>query len=862
MIPSDIKITPWLEQYKVFKEQYKDCLLLFRMGDFYEMFFDDAKNAAAVLDIALTARDSQKKIPMAGIPHHALNVYLGRLIKAGYRAAICEQIGEADSKKGIVDRKVVRVVTPGTYVPDENSEDLSGHLAAVWPLKYGIAVALLSVNTGDLEAGTLSEREASAMITAFSPGEILYPSNIKKIPEFLNSYNLLPTSPDNFKIESSAMKLKSALKVSKLSGFGINEEDPCVGSAWATLEYLSATQFSTLNSILKISPLLIKERMSLDSAAQKNLELIPETSGDSVSLLASIDKCKTPMGKRTLRDWILRPLMDLKAIKRRQNSIEVLVKLRSECSMITDLLSGTRDIERALSRLALGTGNPTDLGAIRDTLRIIPDIKNISLDEPLNSLQKNIPDLKNLSDYLESALEENLPRNFGTWPIIRSSFNQELEEWRNISTKGEKWLSEYLEKEREATATPKLKAGFTSAFGYYLEAGKNGLTIQPDYFKQTQTLVNSKRYTTPELKNFEQKMLNSSNEISRIENEIYNEVVNKTLEYGENLRLTGKLLGILDCVSSSARIARDRNYVCPVVDDSDVIEIKGGRHPVIENELRASSFVPNDVKINCDEKKSRVIILTGPNMAGKSTWLRMTALLSIMAQAGLWIPAEKARFGIVDRVFTRIGARDDLVRGSSTFMVEMLETANILNNVTDRSLIILDEVGRGTATWDGMSIAWAVLEYLQGASKSRVLFATHYHELTCLEERLNGVKNYSMAVSEGKDGILFLHQVEEGAADRSYGIEVARLAGLPDIVLRRAFELLEIFEKEGFEVKTEKISAPLPQIALKRQIMLFSPETDGIIEELASLDMDNITPKEAMKILYRLNEKSKNSSGH
>ena len=857
MIPSDIKITPWLEQYKIFKEQYQDCLLLFRMGDFYEMFFDDAKNAAAVLDIALTARDSQKKIPMAGIPHHALNIYLGRLIKAGYRAAICEQIGEPDPKKGIVERKVIRVVTPGTYVPDDNSGDLSGHLASVWPLKNGIAVALLSVNTGDLEAGTLSEREAAAMITAFSPGEILYPSNVKKLPEFLNDYNLLPVSAENFKIESAAVKLKSALKVSRLEGFGIDEEDPCVGSAWAALEYLSATQFSTLNSILKISPLLIRERMSLDSAAQKNLELIPETSGDSVSLLSSIDKCRTPMGKRALRDWILRPLMDLKAIERRQKSIEVLVNARSECSMLSDLLAGTRDIERALSRLSLGTGNPTDLGAIRDTLRIIPDIKNISLDEPLNSLQKNIPDLKNLSEYLESALEENLPRNFGAWPIIRSSFNHELEEWRNISTQGEKWLSEYLEKEREATATPKLKAGFTNAFGYYLEAGKNGLTIQPDYFRQTQTLVNSKRYTTPELKNFETKMLNSSSEISRIETEIYNEIINKTLEYGGQLRLTGKLLGILDCVSSSAGLARDRNYVCPVVDDSDVIEIKGGRHPVIENELKTSGFVPNDVKINCGDNKSRVIILTGPNMAGKSTWLRMTALLSIMSQAGLWIPAEKARFGLVDRVFTRIGARDDLVRGSSTFMVEMLETANILNNVTDRSLIILDEVGRGTATWDGMSIAWAVLEYLQGASKSRVLFATHYHELTCLEQRLEGVKNYSMAVSEGKDGILFLHQVEEGAADRSYGIEVARLAGLPDVVLRRSFELLENFEKEG--VNTEKISEPLPQIALKRQIMLFSPETDGIIEELASLDMDNITPKQAMKILYRLNEKSKNS---
>ena len=889
IIPSDVKMTPWLEQYKIFKEQYPDCLLLFRMGDFYEMFFDDAKNAASVLDIALTARDSQKKIPMAGIPHHALNIYLGRLIKAGFRAAICEQMSEPDPKKAVVDRKVVRIVTAGTYIPEESNGE-GTHLAAVYPIKNGISIALLSVETGNLEIGTFGERDSAAMITAFSPGEILYPSNIKKIPEFLRDYNLIESSPENFKIQNAAMKLKHALKVSNLTGFGIDENDSCVGCAWAVLEYLSATQFSMLNNVLKISPLMIKNRMSLDTAAQRNLELIPETSGESISLLTSIDKCRTPMGKRTLRDWILRPLMDIKLIQRRQKFIEILIESKRECAMLSDLLAGARDIERSLSRLSLGTGNPADLGAIRDTLRIIPDIKNIkfdsqplcqqvdispcegetlcpmplrergggrqSLTEGVSTLINTFPDLKTLSDYLESALEENLPRNLGAWPTIKSSFNEELSNWRNISVKGEKWLSEYLEKERQATATPKLKAGFTNAFGYYLEAGKNGLTIQPEYFKQTQTLVNSKRYTTPELKDFEIKMQSSESEISRIENEIYNAVINKILEHSEQLQLTGRLLGILDCVSSYAALSRDKNYVCPTVDNSDVIEIKNGRHPVIENELRDSAFVPNDVKINSE---GRIIILTGPNMAGKSTWLRMTALLSIMAQAGLFIPAEKARFGLVDRVFTRIGARDDLVRGNSTFMVEMLETANILNNVTDRSLIILDEVGRGTATWDGMSIAWAVLEYLQGASKSRVLFATHYHELTILSERLEGVKNFSMKVSEGKEGILFLHQVEEGAADRSYGIEVARLAGLPDVVLRRSFELLQTFEKDGFEIKAENISQPLPQTALKRQILLFSPETDGIIEELSQIDINNLTPIQAMKVLNKFIEKSKNA---
>ena len=852
IIPSDVKITPWLEQFKAFKDEYPDALLLFRMGDFYEMFFDDAKNAASVLNIALTARDPEKKIPMAGIPHHALNSYLSRLIRAGFRAAICEQIGEP-SPKGIVERRVIRVVTPGTYLPDDEAGE-SAHLASVWPVRGRIAMALLSVNTGLLEVGTLSIRDAEAMISAIAPGEILYPSNIKTLPEFLNGYNLRPVSPETFKPENASGRLKSALHTSRLEGFGINDGDLSTGPAWAALDYLTATQFSSLNDVLKLSPLMVKDRMSLDSSAQRNLELIPETSGNSVSLLSSIDKCRTSTGRRTLKDWILRPLMDVKAISQRQEYIGVLVSSPRECSELQDYLSATRDIERSLSRLALGTGNPTDLGAIRDTLRIIPSIKAIRLNEPLKSLQKSLPDVSALSEYLESALEERLPRQMGTWAVIRSSFSEELSSLRELSQKGEEWLSEYVDRERKATNTPKLKAGFTNAYGYYLETGKSGLTVQPDYFRQTQTLVNAKRYITPELKNFESRMKNAEAETSRIESELYRAVVANVLEHSKELQLTARLLGILDCTASSAEIARTGNYCCPEVDDSDVIAVKGGRHPVIERELKDAGFVPNDVTI---DHESRVIILTGPNMAGKSTWLRMTALIVIMSQAGLWVPADSARVGLVDRVFTRIGARDDLVRGSSTFMVEMLETANILNNVTDRSLIILDEVGRGTATYDGMSIAWAVLEYLQGASRARVLFATHYHELTCLEERLEGVKNYSMTVSEGKDGILFLHQVVRGAAGRSYGIEVARIAGLPDVVLRRAFELLEIYEKNsGGGVNVKDIPAPLPQVALRRQIMLLSPESDAVIEELSEIDTDNITPMEALKILHRFKEKS------
>ena len=833
-IPNDVKITPWLDQYREFKAQYPDALLLFRMGDFYELFFDDARTAASVLDIALTARDSGKKIPMAGVPHHALNLYLDRLIKAGYRAAICEQIGEPPAK-GIVERRVIRVVTQGTYVPEESGDSaLNAHLAAVLPLKGGrIALAFLSVDTGRLEAGTLAERDAAALFPAFAPGEVLYPSNFreKNLPGFLRdggAYALRPAAPELFKTENAVGRLASTLKTGRLAGFGIREDDPCVGPAWAALDYLSATQFSAVHHVLKITPLRALGRMGLDAATLRNLELVPETAangaGGGLSLFSCLDDCRTPMGRRTLREWILRPLMDVQAIERRQSAIGALMDAPSDLARLQDLLAGTRDLERAVSRLSLGVGTPRDLGAIRDTLRFLPDLLSLSFPEPLSGLFRSFPDLSGLRAYLDNALEEDLPRALGQGPVVRSSFSEELASWRDVSEKGEAWLNDYLERERAASGSPRLKAGYNRAFGYYLEIGKLGLVNIPSHFERRQTLVNAERYVTPELREFQERMERGEGETARIEAELYQGIVERVTGEGEALQMAGRLLGILDCAASGAAVARKRNYARPVVDESARLEIRGGRHPVLEAALTDSQFVPNDVTLG-GEDGARIVILTGPNMAGKSTWLRMTALIAIMAQAGLWVPAEGARLGLVDRVFTRIGARDELARGSSTFMVEMLETANILNNVTDRSLVVLDEVGRGTATWDGMSIAWAVLEHLQSCSRARALFATHYHELTCLEDRLSGVKNYSMAVTEGTEGILFLHQVVPGPADRSYGIEVARLAGLPDSVLRRAFELLETFEKEGFE--RADIPAPLPQKALRRQLLLFPEEPQG-----------------------------------
>ncbi|MDR2180487.1 MAG: DNA mismatch repair protein MutS [Synergistaceae bacterium] len=864
-VPEGVKITPWLAQYKKWKEEYPDALLLFRMGDFYECFFDDAREVSSILEITLTSRDSEKSIPMAGVPHHALSMYLGRLIKAGRRVAICDQVGESNGKT-IVERRVVRVVTPGTYVPEESEN--TGRLAAVFPVKDAstkdgapkntLAVALLSTETGRLEAGTLPGDEAAALISAFAPGEVLYPANVKpeSFPPSVRSLSLLPQSNELFKNSLAVSRLKSVLPA-PLESYGISEGDPSLGAAWAMLDYLSSTQFSAVRHVLRVTPLRSDDHMYLDEAARKNLDLMPEASPDN-SLFSCLNRCRTPMGRRTLRDWLSRPLMDLRAIGKRQDYVGCLVSNPMALDDLQDLLAACRDVERCLSRLCLAAGTPKDLGNIRDTLRILPRLRGFSLTEPLAEVPRALPDLGALSEFLEGALEENLPRALGAGAVVRSSFHEELGSWRSVSENGEAWLAEYLKKEREATGSPRLKTGYNKVFGYYLEIGRAGLETLPPRYERRQTLANAERFVTPELREFQDKMDRSEGEIARIEGELLREITERVIGSGLDLQLLGRLLGLLDCVASLARVARERGYVKPGVNDSRNLEIRGGRHPVLETTLSDSSFVPNDVTLD----ETRIVILTGPNMAGKSTWLRMTALLSIMAQAGSWIPAESAAIGLVDRVFTRIGARDDLVRGNSTFMVEMLETADILNNVTDRSLVILDEVGRGTATWDGMSIAWAILEHLHhgGGLSPRVLFATHYHELTCLEERLEGVKNYSMAVSEGDQGILFLHQVIPRPADRSYGIEVARLAGLPKPVLRRAFELLELFEREGFE--RSSVPDPLPLTRLREQLTLFSPEADAVVEELADLDVDNLTPMRAMETLYKLKEKSRKASRH
>ncbi|MCL1940534.1 MAG: DNA mismatch repair protein MutS [Synergistaceae bacterium] len=798
-LPDGVKITPWLSQYIEWKEKYPDCLLFFRMGDFYELFFDDAKVLSGALNLTLTSRDANKSIPMAGVPHHALNVYLGRIMRLGYKVAICDQISEPDDKspQKLVEREVNKIITPGTYVPEE-SED-TGRLAAfsiVSAPRSGaekIALALFSAETGKLEAGVFPFEEAVSLISAFAPHELLHPNSLsaEKIPAPLKNYYLVPQPNEVFKVGSASQKLKSLWEVPSLEAFGCNDDDPCVGCMGAVMSVLMSTQFGAVSHVTRFWILRSSSSLWIDPASQNSLELTGETN----SLYSVLNNCVTPMGRRTLQSWILRPLTDIGPIRFRQNAICSFVNDTEALEGVKNGLSGCYDIERAVSRLLSNSGNVRDIFAVKDTLSAVPKtLRPLSGASFLNVFEifSSIPSLSDLKSLLDSALSERGDKN-----VIRSGFDAELDKWREVSEKGESWLEEYIARERSASGISKLRIGRNNVFGYYIElsnAAAGGAKI-PEHFSRRQTMVNAERFITAELKEFEEKATDAEGKCAEIEREIYAKLVGGIRSNASVLQRLGRALGELDCIASLSKAAWERNYVCPQIseDGTNDMEIRSGRHPVLEA-VSGDPFVPNDVLLS--SSGARIAILTGPNMAGKSTWLRMTALLCIMSQMGSWIPASSASLGITDRIFTRIGARDDISRGNSTFMIEMLETANILNNVTDRSLVILDEVGRGTATWDGMSIAWAVLEHLHHGTAARgckVLFATHYHELTSLGA-LSGVVNLSMAVSENSGGITFRHQVVSGAANRSYGIEVARLAGLPKPVLARAKELLKSFE--------------------------------------------------------------------
>ncbi len=865
-LPDGVKMTPMLRQYTEWKDKYPDCLLLFRMGDFFELFFDDAVTASEVLDITLTARDQDKAIPMAGVPHHALDTYMGRLIAAGYRVAICDQMTEPDGRT-LVERSVVRVVTPGTYVPQDEGSD--GKLAA---LSFGgdvASIALLTASTGQLEAGSFLRDEALSLVFSFfssSPGELLLPKGQEAeffglAADLMASATVRPSivsrERGEFGASFGANWLCKRWELASLRAMGVEDSDPAAGAAAAVVRYLEETQFGGAGHVHTIRPLLPDGMLILDQTTQINLEL---TEGGTASLYSTLNRCRTPMGRRLLYDWITHPLADLESIENRLNCIERICGDVSLLRSLNTALSACRDMERALGRLSLKVGNPRDLGVVRDTLRALPGLLAIIGRSDSNCL-KNIfcdaPDLSELEKLLCDSLSDELPRMLKDGGVIRPGCDEALDASRNAIAHAEENLRAFEQAERDRTGI-KVRVGINKVFGYYIEVSKSYADRVPGDYVRRQTVTGGERFINEALKEIERRVFRAEGEIGAREEALYKELLATTLASSAACQAASRAIATLDALYSLAEVARDAAYVRPQMNDSRVFDVKGARHPVVEKCLGTLPFTPNDITLDPDGVGGAgcIAILTGPNMAGKSTYLRTAALVGLMAHMGSFVPAQSARIGLLDRIFTRIGARDELAKGRSTFMVEMVETANILRHVGPRSLVILDEIGRGTSTYDGMSIAWAVIEFLNLhiEGRTKALFATHYHELTSLPHSLPGLVNLSMAVDESPDGIRFLHKVVPRPADRSYGIEVARLAGVPQLVIRRSQELLSQFEESEGD-RDERAQALAPKQSQKE--IFFDVEREGVIEQIALCDPNQMTPMEALDLVFRLREKSR-----
>jgi DNA mismatch repair protein MutS len=845
-----------LKQYEKWKDRYPDCLLLFRMGDFFELFFDDAKAASEVLDIALTARDPDKSIPMAGVPHHALDSYLGRLITAGFRVAICDQVAEPDGKT-LVERDVVRVVTPGTFVPQDAPGE--GKLASVTPGSDIVSIALLSSGTGRLEAGTFPPDEAAALILTFSPGEILIPKG--KEAEFASFWKdaearvsaTVSRERGEFSVTHGVEWLCKRWDIPTLRVMGFEDNDPAAGAAAAVLRYLEETQFGGAGHVNRIFPILPDGMLILDHATQVNLELL-DSSGPS--LFSVLNRCKTSMGRRLLREWISHPSKRIAEISFRQDCIAFLVDDNPFRKKMTETLSGCGDIERALSRMGMKVGNPRDIGVIRDTLSALPGVMSLAESAGCPQIRKlfeGLPDLSEARALLENSIADEPPRTLPAGGVIRTGYDETLDGYRDAITRAEENLKTFEAQERERTGL-KVRVGINRVFGYYIEVGKNFADSVPDDYIRRQTVSNGERFVNERLKEIERGVLHAESNIREREESLYKDIVSFLLAHSSECQAASSSIAEADVLCSMAEVARDNSYTRPLMDDSRVFAVRGARHPVIERTHSTTPFTPNDITLDPDDANAGCIaIITGPNMAGKSTYLRTAALIALMAHAGSFVPAEEAHIGLIDRIFTRIGAHDELTQGRSTFMVEMVETAAILRHVTARSLVILDEIGRGTSTYDGMSLAWAVLEFLDlnVEGRTKALFATHYHELTNLS--LPQLTNLSMAVEESARGVKFLHKVVQGSADRSYGIEVARLAGVPGIVVRRAQEILDELENSS-----DALNRNLGEMSKKnvQKDIFFDVEREGVIEELSQCEPNRMTPMDALDMVFRLRKKS------
>ena len=861
------KLSPMMQQYFEIKNRHKDQIVFFRLGDFYEMFFDDAKVASEELDLVLTGKDcgQAERAPMCGIPYHSCEGYIARLIERGYKVAICEQVEDPAKAKGIVKRDVVKIITPGTVLEDTMLEEgKNNYLCAVAQSDGAFGVCFADASTGELKLTEISGQNCQKRlineIGSFSPREILISeeNNVGEAAEFVKE-RLMGTvtvrAKDSFDLRFTADRILKHFDTISIGKLGVPENSPAAIALGVVIEYLYETGLSNTLSVNHVDFYTEKQFMALDLTTLRNLEIVEtmRLKAKKGSLLWVLDKTKTAMGKRLMRSWTEKPLMDINAINSRQNAVEELVNnalLRGE---LINCLSAVKDIERIITKVVYGTANGRDLRTLCSTLQVLPEIKNLlsgTSSRMLGNINDNIDLLEDIYTLIDNAIEEQPPFAVKDGGIIKRGYNSEVDDLRKAVESGTDYVADIEAAERERTGIKNLRVRYNRVFGYYIEVTNSFLDKVPENYVRRQTLTNCERFITEELKTIESRVLGAKERITALEYEIFCEIRNKTAEQVLRFQSTAAALAQLDVLCSFAFVAVNNSYCRPKLNNEGVITIKGGRHPVVENVLKVP-FVSNDTFLNNDT--DRLSIITGPNMAGKSTYMRQVAIICIMAQMGAFVPAESANIGIIDSVFTRVGASDDLASGQSTFMLEMNEVANILKNATRNSLLIFDEIGRGTSTFDGMAIAKAVLEFVANRKTlgAKSLFATHYHELTQAENEIDGVKNYNIAVKKRGDDIIFLRRIVRGGADESYGIEVAKLSGIPDSVISRAKVILSDVVKNGVRAP-EKLTATVSQ-----QVSMESINADAIYNELKTIDVETLTPIEALKILYDLSDKAK-----
>ena len=875
------KLSPMMAEYVKTKQQYKDCILFYRLGDFYEMFFEDALTVTKELEITLTGKDCglEERAPMCGVPFHAAETYINRLIEKGYKVAICEQVEDPKKAKGLVKREVIRVVTPGTTLDAASlDESKNNYLMSIVSMEDHFGCAIADISTGDCFLTEVDKpQKLLDEINKFVPAEIIcndafFMSGVDT-DDLKNRLGICVFPLDAWYFDDSLCKrtLKEHFHVNTLEGLGIQDYDCGVIASGALFLYLQETQKSALSHMAGIRPYAAEKYMLIDSSSRRNLELVEtlREKNKRGSLLWVLDKTKTAMGARTLRSYVEQPLIDAQEINRRLEALEELNKSPMLRDEIREYLNPIYDLERLISRISYQSANPRDLIAFASSLEMLPHIRQILKDFKtplLTELYEDMDPLEDIASLIKSAIVDEPPLAQKDGGIIREGYHEDVDKFRRSRTDGKKWLTELEAREKERTGIKNLKIKYNRVFGYSLEVTNSFKELVPENYIRKQTLTNAERYITQELKDLEDLILGAEDKLYALEYELFCEVRDKVGAEVVRIQKTAKAVAALDVFASLALVAQRNNYVRPKINEGGVLDIKNGRHPVVEQMIEHDMFIANDTYL--DNQKKRVSIITGPNMAGKSTYMRQTALIVLMAQIGSFVPADKANIGIVDRIFTRVGASDDLASGQSTFMVEMTEVANILRNATAKSLLILDEIGRGTRTFDGLAIAWAVIEHISDTKLcgAKTLFATHYHELTELEGKISGVNNYCIAVKEKGDDIVFLRKIVKGGADKSYGIQVAKLAGVPDSVIRRAKELVEELSdaditaavKDLTSASKKKQKIVYDQVDMAQMSLFDTVQDNDIVEEIRNLDMSHLTPMEAMNILYNLQNKIQN----